>query len=322
MAEKFDVLILSGGGIKGIGPLGVLQYYYEQKMFDLEHIKEYAATSIGSAISLLLVCGYPPMDIFTKVYTLKNFFKVTDIQNIWKIFENYGIMAITPFIEIIEDLVKQKLGKLPTLRELYDMTGKILTIPVVNESKRRVEYFNYETRPNLGAVDAVKLSCNLPVIFRRIKYDGDYWVDGGLVDNFPYDAVKNKSGKILGIVVTGTDKEDSKDTFINYIYRLIIIPINTMTHLRTKNLSKNVTLITMNFDNVPIINFAMDSEKKMDMFMKGYHDAQREQEKEIIMVPGWKWDEDPPLDFIAWDTPPKSSDGWDDDWDINAFDKK
>jgi len=31
--KKFDVLVLSGGGTKGLGQLGVLHYYYEKKVF-------------------------------------------------------------------------------------------------------------------------------------------------------------------------------------------------------------------------------------------------------------------------------------------------
>lgn len=318
--EKFDVVLLSGGGIKGVGELGVLNYYYEKGLLDLRYVKEFVGTSIGSLISLLMVCGYSPMEIFTKVYTTTSFFNVKDFNNILEIFSKYGIMTINPLIEIVEEMVIQKFGKLPTLSELRYLTGKIFTAVAVNVNKSRVEYLNCETRPKLGAVDAVKMSCNLPIIFHKIKYDGDYWVDGGLVDSFPYRAVKNTTGRILGILVTGTDKGERTDTFINYLYRLIVIPMNPLTQLKTKNIGKNVKLITITFDNVSILNFAMETSKKMEMFMKGYHTAQRDEEREMLHIKGWYWDdipeENPPkeewLEFDHWKEQKTIKDGWDD----------
>jgi predicted acylesterase/phospholipase RssA len=318
--EKFDVVLLSGGGIKGIGELGILHYYYERGMLDLSHVTEFVGTSIGSLINLLMICGYTPMEIFTKVYTTTNFFKPGDFANLWSLFNNYGITSIDPLMKIIESMVIEKLGKLPSLSELKKITGKIFTVSVVNVSKTRIEYFDHETQPNLGVVDAVKMSCNLPLIFQKIKYKGDYWVDGGLVDSFPYAAVKNTTKKILGVVVTGTDKDDREDTFINYLYKLVIIPMNTMTQLKTKNMGKNMKLITMIFNGISILNFAVESSKKMDMFMKGYRVAKIEEEKELLAVQGWLWEgREEALELVdnnEWSGEVSSSadkDGW--DWD-------
>ena len=329
--EKFDVVLLSGGGIKGIGELGVLLYYQEKGMLDLDHVQEFVGTSIGSMINLLMVCGYTPMEIFIKIYTTRDIFNFMDFNDIWSVFTNYGIMSIQPLINIVEEMVKAKFGSLPTFLELKNLTGKLFTITSTNVNKARSEDFNYETRPHLGVVNAVKMSCNLPVIFHKIKYHGDYWVDGAVADGFPYTSVKNKLGRILGVVVAGTDREKYKDTFINYLYQMITIPMNVITHLRTKNIGKNVKLITVIFDDVPIIKFAMESKKKMDMFMKGYHCAQREEEKELLLIKKWTFydtrgiDEATPiserltLDFWSDPLDPIGG-GWEDEW--QKFDKE
>lgn len=314
--EKFDVVLLSGGGIKGIGELGALHYHYENGPLDLEHVEEYVGTSIGSLINLLMVCGYTPMEIFTKVYTTNEFFKLPELGSPLDIFSNYGIASIHSLFRIVEELVISKIKKIPTLLELKNITGKLLTITVVNVSKKRVEYINYETHPSLNAIDAIKMSCNLPFIFHKIKYNGDYWVDGGLADSFPYGGVKNKTGNILGVIVSGIDISTgtSEDTFINYIYNLIVIPMNPIVQLRTKNIGKNVKLVIVNFDNISILNFSIENDKKMEMFMKGYQVAKREDEKEILYIKDWKFDienEDEPQDVIA-DLPilEHSADGW------------
>src|SRR5437868_7275607 len=153
LKKKFDVILLSGGGIKGIGHLGTLHYYHEMGTLDLSYVREFVGTSIGALINFLMVCGYSPMEIFTKVYTLTNFFKLEG-SNIWDLFSRYGLLSIHPLMREVEEMVIAKFGKLPTLLELKEMTGKLLTITAVNVSKTRVAYLNYETYPKLGALDA------------------------------------------------------------------------------------------------------------------------------------------------------------------------
>ena len=90
--------------------------------------------------------------------------------------------------------------------------------------------------------------------------------------------------------------------------------MNTMTQLRTKNVGKNVKLVSMIFNGISILNFAMESSKKMDMFMKGYRTAQCEEEREILSVKGWTWVATPLDVEIGTEATLPHRDGWD-DWD-------
>src|SRR4029079_16873772 len=97
-------------------------------------------------------------------------------------------------------------------------------------------------------VDATELSSSLPFLFKKIKYRGDFYTDGGLGDNFPIDAIQDiQSKKILGITVSGVDKPlDNKDIdFFQYGYRISLFPINNMTFVRSRRSyehPENVTL--------------------------------------------------------------------------------
>lgn len=295
----FDTLVLSGGGVKGIGQLGVLHYYYEKNLLDLSSIKEFAGTSVGSVICLLLICGYTPMEIFQRIYTIDSFFKAGGVHNIWDLFKNFGLMSIEPFIESVRTMVLEKLGKNPTLSELKRDTGKTLIVSAVNISKMCLEYFSPETKPHLTALDAVKISCNLPLVFQRIRYNGDYYVDGGMADNFPIASIDPDGKNILGIVVTGKDNAGGDD-FVNYLFRLMVFPINIMTQLRSKGAGPNVKLIEVSFDDLPILELAVESKRKMEIFMKGYKEARKEEGKQLINVEGWSWDEGPELVEWGW----------------------
>jgi predicted acylesterase/phospholipase RssA len=282
----FEKVCLSGGGIKGIIELGALHYYYEKRLYIPEKVHTYAATSIGSVISLLLICGFTPMEIFTKVYTSQEFFDPSN-HSIWKIIENTGLMSINSFAVKIADMIHEKMDKIPTLKDLKRITGKTLIVTAGNITDMRIEYFGPKTHPNLNALEAVKMSCNLPIIFQKIKYREKIYVDGGIGDGFPIHYIDDKKSPILGIVTLGNDSSMKETTIMGYFYRLINMPINIITELRQRNLGKNVTLVKIKCNDVPILRISMSSEVKMNMFLEGFQEAEIVDKTEYIYIEGW-----------------------------------
>lgn len=314
---KFDIVCLSGGGTKAIGHLGVLHYYHEKGQLDLSRVKDFPSTSAGSIISLLLISGYSPIEILSEVYGINNFFINTEPgvspPNIWELAANYGLLSIDAPMKLVENMIIKKLGKVPTLWELYKLTGKRLISPAVNISKKpkpSLIYFTPETHPDMKCTEIPKLSSKLPLIFQRVQYNGEYYEDGGLGDNFPIEAVDIRGKNVLGVVVTGSDMGDAETfPFVNYLYRVIMFPINTNTHLRSRNPPANVKLISMDFDDVPVIEMHMRHDRKMGMFMRGYKEAEREEKKERLTLP-WSWN---------LEDDKESKDGWDVDFSLHPW---
>ena len=282
----FDAVVLSGGGVRGISHLGCLFYYYEKGF--LQHITEYSGTSIGSVICLLLASDYEPMCIFKEIYNIESFIKPNEISNIWRIFTEHGIMNIDRLFELTERMIIKKFGFVPDFQKMYDLTNKEITVAAVNINKMCVEYFNRTNTPSLSVIDAVKMSCNLPLIFQQITYNGSCYVDGGLSDNFPLRGI-SRGKKILGSVIIGdAANKYSENSAISYIYSLLMIPINTLTNLRCQDtLDKDLTLVKIDVNDVQLIELSITSEKKMDMFLKGFYYARIENEKELLCVKGW-----------------------------------
>jgi predicted acylesterase/phospholipase RssA len=305
-----ECVVLSGGGAKGIGELGALHYFYERGIYVPEKVDTYVGTSIGSAICLLLICGYTPMEIFHITYTLPSFLSSDKQHNIWDLIKNFGIMSIDGFMDKIGELVKAKMnGVIPSMQELKKITGKRYIVAVANISKMQAEYMTAESNPNISCLDPARMSCSLPFVFHRIRYNGDYYGDGGIVDNFPIRYVDDGRKKILGIVVTGIDKSMSAESFFGYIYHLLVTPIYATTQLRCENLGDNCTVVSMNFDGYPLLEFSMDDTKKMNMFMSGYRQAEQKEHTKNLYVQGWSWVIDP-IDDIA------AAKAWGLDWDL------
>ena len=305
----FRALVLSGGGVKGFGHLGVLHYYYTKGMICHDKLEEAACTSIGALVGLLLVCGYTPQEIYNSIYThnplsslgsgLTNGLFSSTFGNIFK---GYGIIDISHAFALIETLVRNKFGYIPTLEELYELSGISLKITVSNITKKKVEYLSHTTDPELLVTEAVKMSCSLPPVCQKIVYNGCSYVDGGLVDNFPFEALENKVG-VLGSVVFSTDDTNigSDNSFINYMYRVVSLPVDTITKLRVAAAEHNhgIKIVKVKLGISPI-DFNISVDKKAQMFRKGYIDAKAIDSKRSLNIMDWAWE-----------------DVWEDNFDVN-----
>ncbi|MEM5612701.1 patatin-like phospholipase family protein [Bacillus thuringiensis] len=45
--------------------------------------------------------------------------------------------------------------------------------------------FSRETTPDVPLVVAVRISMSIPFFFKSVEWDKDYYVDGGVLDNYP-----------------------------------------------------------------------------------------------------------------------------------------
>lgn len=284
---KYDALVLSGGGEKALVELGVLHYYFESGAYDPTMIKEYSGASIGSVLCLLLICGYTPMDIFQKVYNFENFLDVTDTNSVWKVVKDMGVLPISFFSSKVTALIQEKLGEIPTLEKLRELTGKTLYISAVSVTNMKEIKISPDTHPTMSCIEAIEESCNLPLIFQRFKYGNEYMVDGGLLNNFPWNYISSKCERILGIVVTGSDFTLPDDTFMGYFYRLVVMPVNQLTELRCRIAPPKVDIVKLKCEGVAVFRFVMDNDKKMDLFLSGYGGAVIKEKTKPLYVEDW-----------------------------------
>jgi len=263
---KWKKLVLSGGGPKGLAILGALHYIYENG--GLIDIEEYWGTSIGSVLCVLLILGYTPFDAFHKFFMIQNITEPT--LDIKKILEASGLCPIEVFGDKIRYLIEEKLGKNiePTFEDLYKTTGKKLNIIGANATTLEGEIFNIENTPDMKIIDAIEISCDLPLIFTKKHYNGHIYVDGGFYNNYPINLADNGIDRVLGICVQGTLTQ-STDA-ISWIYRILYMPALELYRLHLKYLTDKCTNLELIIDNINIIEVAPDQKKKIDLFSAGY----------------------------------------------------
>jgi predicted acylesterase/phospholipase RssA len=188
--DPYDTLVLSGGSVNGITTLGALQYMWDHNK--LKNIKKYYGTSVGSIISYLLIIGYEPVEILLNIISEKliDYFRKINVIDIVK---GNGGFSWQPIDDFLLELTLTKCEQPMSFEDIYKRYNVNLTCCTYNLSKQKIEILSYETHPTLLCTAAIRMSCNIPLLFPRYKYLGDYYIDGGVVDNFPIGLVDPKN---------------------------------------------------------------------------------------------------------------------------------
>jgi len=265
----YDVLVLSGCSVKGFITLGALQYLYDN--YILCNIKAYIGTSSGAIICYLLIIGYTPIEIMVYICT-KQLLEKMSAFNIVALLQGNGACSFNYLGEHLEKMTIDKLGFLPTMEDLYHKFGKQLICATYNLTKSRTEYISYETFPKLPCLIALRMSSNLPLVFDKFKYGKSYYIDGGISDNFPIQLAEKYGEKIIGIVLESNNNCSNLNT-LEFIYRLMFIPIKILISSKIENLKNNekYSILQLNHTNSSrFFDFDINQSEKFKMFNEGY----------------------------------------------------
>jgi len=251
-----DTLCISGGGINGFCFIGTLEYLISIKYFDPHLIINYVGTSIGSILCFLLSIGY-------SIYELKNFILRFDFNllenklNIDNLFIHNGLNNGNKIIYILERFLfnKYKITDI-TFKEHFKLTNKKISIIGTNYTTKSECLFNYEKTPTMSILVAIRISISIPIIFTPVLFENNYYIDGGLTNNFPikYCNINNT----LGLC--------NNDICNNICYNLFSF-IHGCCKILINNSYKDYMVNTLNIININnffdnIINFNLDTEIK------------------------------------------------------------
>ena len=276
---NFDTLVISGGGINGLTMLGFLQYVYDNYL--INNINTYVGTSVGSILCYLLAIGYTPIEIMVYICT-NHLFERLKYFNIVAMYNGQGATTFSHINEQLEKITIEKLGRLVTLNELYILHKKRLICVTHNMTSDTTEYLDYTTYPNMPCLIALRLSSNLPLIFDHFKYLGNYYIDGGVSDNFPIKKGEEIGDKVLGVFVranTGPFEPKDEANILEYIYKIMMIPTDKLMNQQINNISEKSSVFRLDTSEFKPFDFNIDSQTKLEMFSKGYQEIKNLWEK-------------------------------------------
>lgn len=186
----YDSLVFSGGGIKGICYVGALHVL---EAHGFTNFQKFAGTSVGSLFAALCAVGYTALELGNIMQTL-DFNQFFDNKHVlteaYDFLEYYGLSSGDYLSNIVARLVEAKTGNSEcTIGELYRKTGRTLVIVATNLNRRESVYFGplntVEQYREIPIHKAVRLSASIPFVFEAQQWNGNYYADGGVMDNFP-----------------------------------------------------------------------------------------------------------------------------------------
>lgn len=277
----YNTVVMAGGGMKGFGLLGAMQYMIDNKLLDT--IKYYSGTSIGAIICFFLAIGYTPIEMIVYIIT-NNVFDKKDHKGFESILNGEGLYDFSIYASHFKKMSMDKIGYIPTLKELHEKLNVVLFICTYNITKKKKEYLSVYTHPDMSCIDAITLSSSLPFIFNDCIYNGEYYIDGGFVDNcpfFPIIDIEDASNVVIFNLESNTDTEYEK--IIDKIFMLLTIPINELQSLQLENITKKCKCIPVKIDSVNFYDFHINHSKKLEIFSIGYNSTKKFLTNQLII---------------------------------------
>lgn len=249
---------LSGGGTKGIAILGALY-----KLWDKIKIEKIIGVSISSIISMCLVIGYKPNELYNIFYEI-DICKYNN-DNILGLLNNYGIDDGKSIMKLFSSIIKQKVNPNITFSECYNKFPIELTIIGTELNTSKSIYYNYNNTPDMKILDAIRISISYPIKFTPVIKDNNFYVDGGLLCPFPINYFPNND-ETLGILIIDNNNIKIND-FEEYIFAYVSSLINYITSNLKSNYN-NVVEIMLDGFNMPYNLTQLDIKNMYDIGIK------------------------------------------------------
>ena len=174
--KKYKIgLALSGGAVRGIAHLGVMQAIIEKNI----NIDILSGTSAGALAGAFYAEGYQPreiLDIFSNKNVMDFFHFTFPRSGIFDTMKLKKFLSNNLHTKRIEDL------KIP------------LIIAATNFQKGEINYFDKGI-----LIDSLLASSCIPFLFKTVEIDGMPYIDGGIMDNLPIDPLMGKCKKIIAV---------------------------------------------------------------------------------------------------------------------------
>jgi len=239
----YDTICLSGSGIYAFLYIGALDKLINDKLIDINNITTWIGTSGGAIISLIFSLGYSNTELLEFISNFNFTILLPKKIKLFTFLKSNGLNNGNKFIFFFKKMIYNKFNVEDlTFKELYDLTKKKLIIIGTNFTKNTEEIFSIDFTPDMSIVTAVRISISIPLIFTPVLYNSDYYIDGGIKNNFPYNHCD--PNKTLGINIK---RKHINNKLIN-IFNIFKITLSMLT-LSFRSNYNNSNIITIDISN-------------------------------------------------------------------------
>lgn len=247
----FKHLVIAGGGSLTIKTLGTLQYMLENSVIHYDNIETIYGTSAGALVGV----GFAlKMDIRLVTNYIINrpwedMFQITP-SHIYSLYSKKGIFDKSCIVKFMQPLLDFKNIDINiTLEDFFILTNIELHMFAIELNDMTTVDISYKTFPELSLLDALCMTCCLPVAFQPFAYKDSFYIDAGIIANFPLSyCIKNVGenlDEILGFeIICGNSKKIDECDLIGYFSLLIHKLFKKINDTETYEIPNKITYHT------------------------------------------------------------------------------
>lgn len=201
--KYFTHLVCSGSALRSFCLLGIFRYIYFNKMEN--HIKNVAGTSMGSFFCLAFALKIPIDELEKMIIEIIKKPEITTISSnkYLNILTDLGVNDPKLYLTGIRKYLNDNYNMNDiTFIELSKLTGVNIYVSTTKINNGTNFIFNVNDTPNVSVLDAIAASMCIPIISKPIIIDNNYYVDGCLTNNLPFELFNNiNQDDILNIAI-------------------------------------------------------------------------------------------------------------------------
>ncbi len=185
-------LVLSGGGFRGLAHVGILKAM-EERNIEPTHI---AGTSAGAIVGALFASGMNWKEI-------RHFFKTVDLFSVKRLAHmKPGIVDSEKFYDDFTKFIKE---------DSFEALKIPLFITATNILEGSLKVFS-----SGSLIKPILASAAFPGMFTPVEIEQQFYVDGGVLNNFPVELLTQHCDTIIGAYVNPFLKVSIKDLKHSY----------------------------------------------------------------------------------------------------------
>lgn len=209
-------LVISGGGPSMIQVLGAIQHLEEKEFICLKNIETIYGTSAGAIVGVFLCLGFDWETI--NDYIIKrpwhDVFPIK-VQSLLEAYTKKGLFGISTIKKCFKPLLDAKdISMNINLEEFFNLSHIELHFFSFEINEYKIHDISYLTHPKLSLMQAIHMTCSLPVLFSPVCVEDKCYIDGGVFCNYPLNYCI-ESGKSLDEILGIKNKYSSEAPIIN-----------------------------------------------------------------------------------------------------------
>lgn len=269
-------LVISGGAITGFSIIGTLNYLLQHNFWELKNIKTIYGTSVGAFIGIILSLNYD-WDVIYDYFVKRPWHNVItiDIHNYLNLIEDKGLLGEEHMRLLLAPLLEAKnIDTNISLKEFYDYSNIEIHMYSVEVNGFKLHDISYKTHPDLSIITALSMTTAIPFIFKPIEYNSGWYIDGGLLCNYPLN-------KCLAQTECNPDSILAVRSYITHNARQITKDVSIFGY--TGALLDNITrvLSSVNIQNTVSNEVCVIAQK---MSYDSFYDTLRNQSKRTELI--------------------------------------